>query len=151
MSKDIFFSIICQSFRQAGQVLPESLLSLMLLVAIIWPIQNNAKKAGKSRKPWQMGTHMIVLIKSFPMHINRAGFERFSKFSRSCAFDESSILSIERVKRRYLHGFRCFLCNARRCKKVHMIYPLLYMECMHVITLMLLVAVQNDAKRLKNV
>ena len=35
-----------------------------------------------------MGTHMIVLIKGIPMHTNMAGFERFSKFSRSCAFDE---------------------------------------------------------------
>ena len=66
----------------------------MLLVADLVNTKwyNNA---GKWLKPWRMGTHLIVLIKSFPMHTNTAGFKRFSYFSAFLCFDESSI-SIKR-------------------------------------------------------
>ena len=53
-------------------------LTLMMLVAIIWPIQNNAKKT-KKLKPWQMGTHQRVLSESCPMNTNMTGLRWFSK------------------------------------------------------------------------
>ena len=43
-----------------------------------------------------MGTHLRVLIKSFPMSTNMAGFRRFSKIFASLCFGKSS-LSIGRV------------------------------------------------------
>ena len=33
----------------------------------------------KSPKPWQMGTHLRVLKKSYPMNTNMAEFRWFSK------------------------------------------------------------------------
>ena len=42
-------------------------------------MQNDAKKAGKLLKPWQMGTQLRVLSESFPMNTNMTGFRWFSK------------------------------------------------------------------------
>ena len=61
---------------------------------LIWSIE----WCEKCRKPWQMGTRMIGLSKSFPMKTNMAGFKRFSKMSTFFTFAKS-ILSIERVNR----------------------------------------------------
>ena len=47
-------------------------------------------------KPLQMGTHLRVLIKSYPMNTNKQGLDGFQKSLRPCALDESS-LSIGRV------------------------------------------------------
>ena len=47
---------------------------------LIWSIDDDAKKAEKLCKPWQMGTHLIELSETFPMNTNMAGFKRFSYF-----------------------------------------------------------------------
>ena len=44
-----------------------------------------------------MGTHLRVLVRSYPINTNMTGFRCFSKILRPCALDESR-LSIERVK-----------------------------------------------------
>ena len=51
----------------------------------------------KLLRPWQMGTHMRVLIESYPMNTNMTGYRWFSKIFASLYLDESS-LSIDRVK-----------------------------------------------------
>ena len=38
------------------------------------------QKAEKWLKPWQMGTHLIVLSESFPMNTNKTGLRWFSSF-----------------------------------------------------------------------
>ena len=48
---------------------------------VIWLIENDAKKAKKWQKPWQMGTHLRVLSEGYLMNTNKAGFERFSDIS----------------------------------------------------------------------
>ena len=35
------------------------------------------EKLEKAPKPWQMGTHMIVPIKSLPLHAEMKGFKSF--------------------------------------------------------------------------
>ena len=51
------------------------------------------KKLSKWLKPWQTGTHLRVLSKSFPMNTNMTGFRQFSKIS-----------SVRRVKCVYPHS-----------------------------------------------
>ena len=46
----------------------------LYLRLLIWSLQNNVKKAGKLLKPWQMGTHMLVLNESYPMNTSMTGF-----------------------------------------------------------------------------
>ena len=55
-------------------------------------------------KPCQMGTHLRVLLESFPMNTNVTGFRCFSKIFAPCGLDESS-LSIGRVKKDYFSYF----------------------------------------------
>ena len=56
-------------------------LTLMLLLANFtkW-----CKNPEKWLKPWQMGTHLRALSKSFPMNTNMTGSRRFSKFKYLC-------------------------------------------------------------------
>ena len=71
-------------------------------------------KNEKSMKPWHMGTHLIVLIKSFPMHANMGGFiKRFQNFLCSCAFDKSC-LCMERAEVGTETQERCciYICTA---------------------------------------
>ena len=49
-------------------------------------IENYVKRAEKRPKPWHMGTHLRVLIESYPMNTNMAGFKCFSKFFASLCF-----------------------------------------------------------------
>ena len=50
----------------------------MLLVANL-ANKNDEKYREKLLKPWQMGTHLIVLSESFPMSTNITGFRWFLK------------------------------------------------------------------------
>ena len=86
---------------------PTILLNPLSCWLLIWPIQNDAKN-WKYLKPWQMGTHLRVLDKSYPMNTNIAGFRWFSNFFlHSCALEEIS-LSIGRVN--MIDGFmQCFI------------------------------------------
>ena len=59
-------------------------LILMLLVATLVDTKW-CKNPEKWPKPWQMGTHLIVLIKSVPMNTNMTGFRWFwRKFAFLC-------------------------------------------------------------------
>ena len=52
------------------------------------------KKAEKSLKPWQTGTHLRVICKSYPMNTNSPtwqGLDGFQKSLYPCALDESSL------------------------------------------------------------
>ena len=50
----------------------------MLIVANLANTKSG-KKPGKLLQPWHMGTHMIVLSKSFQMNTNMTSFRLFSK------------------------------------------------------------------------
>ena len=54
------------------------LINLVVLVANLAKTKW-CKKPEKWLKPWQMGTHLRVLSKSFPMNTNMAVFRRFSE------------------------------------------------------------------------
>ena len=70
--------------------------TLMLLVANFantkW-----CRKPERLWKPWNMGTHLRVLGKSYSMNTDMTGLRWFQKSLRACALDKSS-LSIGRVK-----------------------------------------------------
>ena len=65
---------------------PKYALTLMLLVANL-AITKSCKNHEKLMKPWQMGTHLRELSKSFPMNTNMTGFNGFQKALRPCALD----------------------------------------------------------------
>ena len=69
----------------------------MLLVANFANPKNDAKNPEKLLKPWQMGTHLIVLRESFPMSTHMTWFGCFQNSLHPFALDES-ILSIGRVE-----------------------------------------------------
>ena len=71
----------CQEYHGCRRQFPEELFWRLVL-----PIQNNAKNLKKSLKPWQMGTHLRVLCKSFLMSTNMTGFGWFSKIFASVCF-----------------------------------------------------------------
>ena len=58
----------------------------------------------KSLKPWQMGTHLRVLIESYLMSTKRQGFDGFQNFLHFSTMDESS-LSMKRVNMRKPAGY----------------------------------------------
>ena len=55
------------------------------------------EKAGKGLKPWHMGTHLRVLIESYPMNTNLTGFRQGLKIFPSYCFGQMYSLSIGRV------------------------------------------------------
>ena len=53
----------------------------MLLEAILWAIQNDAKELKTLLKPWHMGTHLRELSEGYPakVYANMLRFRCFSK------------------------------------------------------------------------
>ena len=74
----------------------------MLLVASLADTKW-CKKPEKSLKPWHMGTHLKVLIKSFPMSTNMTGFRWFSK--KFCNFVLWTVIAHRRVVFRLLRAY----------------------------------------------
>ena len=64
------------------------LLTLILVVAIIWPLYNNAKIHEKWLKPWHNGTHLRVLSESYLMNTNMTGFRWFSNNIASLCYEK---------------------------------------------------------------
>ena len=74
----IYFKTFDKIFASQSDLVTDELTIVLLLATLVntkW-----CENAGKSLKPWQMGTHLAVFIQSFPMHINMAGFEKVFKF-----------------------------------------------------------------------
>ena len=51
----------------------------LILVVENWANTKRCKNTEKVLKPWQMGTHLNVLSKSYPMNTNMTGLRWFSK------------------------------------------------------------------------